>query len=94
MQINPSDLLMLVITGTGTITVPVCLFLWNNRMAVKKELKDRQARDDERHTENIERFNQLLVDRQYHPPHSHAERSGPLTAEGVKLSPLKINGGR
>lgn len=92
-MISPDEIITLAVTGMGTVTVPIALFLWSNRITVKRELAEREQRNQQRHEENLARFNKLLTDRQYYPPHGHSETEGPLQAEGIRVSPIKINGG-
>lgn len=83
MQMTPAEVLTLAITGIGTITVPISLFLWSNRNTVRKELNDK-------HEENTKKFNRLLYDRENYRPHVHGkpkEPNDPLTYEGIHFAP-------
>ena len=79
MQLSPEQWAHIEILG-GTV-VPILLFWLDTRRTAKK-----------RHHENLDKFTKLIGDRMYHPPHSHKEIKGPLMAENIQVSPLKING--
>lgn len=37
-----------------------------------------------RHAQNLEKFNEIIMEREFNPPHFHAEETGPLMAEGIR----------
>ena len=60
-----------------TTTVPIVIYMWANRHAAKNEI-------EKKHQENLELWQDILNERKNFPAHEHWERSGPLTAEGIR----------
>ena len=63
-----------------TSTVPILLFMWSNRRKAKADTA-------QKHEENQAVLNEILTERKYLPAHGHAERSGPLQADGITRAP-------
>lgn len=64
-----------------TSTVPIVIYLWNNRRQAKAE-------NQKKHQENIAVQESIAETLRWHPPHKHSERVGPLTAEGIDYPPV------
>lgn len=60
-----------------TVTAPLVLFMWKNRMEARKQIESR-------HQQNQEMLEELCEERKYFQLHEHVERSGPLTVEGIR----------
>ena len=69
-----------VVENIATITVPLALYAMANRRKAKKEI-------DEKHAENVEMFNTLVLDKKFFPPHEHLEQSGALSVTGIRKAP-------
>jgi hypothetical protein len=67
-NINPANLL------AGGIFLYTYL---RNRRKDKEDI-------DKRHEENKEKLDEALTELHYYPPHSHTERRGALTYEGIQ----------
>jgi hypothetical protein len=82
-----------IIENIATITVPLALYMLANRDRAKRENEERDEQNrrenDRRHEENKKVLEDLLIERMFFPPHEHTERSGPLTAEGVRRLPYR-----
>lgn len=64
--------------GTALTTgVPIALYMWANRRKAKHEI-------EKKHEENLQIFNKIQKDMEFFPLHEHLERSGPLSAEGIR----------
>ena len=63
-----------------TVTAPLVLFMWKNRVEAKKQI-------EARHHQNQELLEELVEERKYFPLHHHVERSGPLTVDGIQRKP-------
>jgi hypothetical protein len=61
-------------------TVPIFIFMWANR-------KNAKADNDKKHEENQKAIANINAERRYLPAHGHAERTGPLCAEGITRGP-------
>lgn len=65
------------------VAAPIVLYLVASKRKTKKE-------QDERHTENQQKLDDLLTERKYLLPHDHPEKTGPLFAENIQRR--KVNG--
>lgn len=61
-------------------SVPVLLFMWNNRRQARKEIQ-------EKHKESMRQQGEITTLLRFHPPHTHGEKAGPLHAEGITFPP-------
>lgn len=61
-------------------TVPIFLYMWNNRRTAKSDVA-------KKHEENQRMLNEILTEQKYFPPHGHSEVKGPLAAEGIRFPP-------
>lgn len=68
------------ITEAIATTVPIILYIWNNKRKAKKDT-------ERRHEENQAVLNGLVTERRYFPAHGHSEKSGLLQAEGINYPP-------
>lgn len=62
-----------------TATVPIALYFWANRQQARKE-------GEAKHEENRTKLDEILNERQYYPTHSHVERTGQLTSQGIRYA--------
>ena len=69
-----------LLENIGTVTIPILVMLWNNRRKTKDEL-------EQKHKENVEMFNTIVLDRKLYTPHEHLEREGELRAENIRKAP-------
>lgn len=80
------------------VTVPVVLWLMDNRRRAKNQAKERQDKVqkdiDDKHKENTKRLDaqdRVLADiyseKKYFPAHGHSEKTGQLKAEGITWPP-------
>jgi len=60
-----------------TTTIPLGIYMWSNR---------RQARTEQelKHQQNVQLMSELMEERKYYPAHEHFEKTGVLTAEGMR----------
>ena len=60
-----------------TVTVPLSIYMFTNR---------RQARTEQelKHQQNVRLMSDLMEERKYYPAHEHFEKTGNLTAEGMR----------
>jgi len=67
-----------IIETVLTSTVPLGLYMWNNRRIAKQE-------SQKKHVENQDLLSEIKSNLEDHPPHHHIERgSMPLTAAGIR----------
>lgn len=66
---------------SAIITVgPIVGLMIKNRRKAKQEVT-------EKHDENKKLLENIITLQKYHPPHTHAERKGPLLAENIVFPP-------
>jgi hypothetical protein len=65
-----------------TTTVPLGLYMWDNRRRAKKEIEIK-------HRENTALLSEMITERRFFPAHEHLERSGPLTIDGLRRTDKK-----